>query len=87
VKSHAELRAILQEYEKDKGGIFGRGEVVQDGSNKGLYEGLGDTGTAMVMNIEMSRELQADAAAGAKEKKGGGKGKGGGAKKPAGKKK
>ncbi len=78
MKSHAEIRAILQEYDQVKNGvkIFGNGEVVKANASSDMYEGLGKDGTAMVMNIEMNKELNnGDDTAAAKKEGGKGKGK------------
>jgi ankyrin repeat protein len=76
VKSHAEIRQVLIDNDRSNsnGGpaLFSKGEVVKSG-DAALYEGLEKDGTAMVMNIEMNKELTADAT---KAKKEGGKGKG-----------
>jgi ankyrin repeat protein len=72
VKSHADIRQILEEFNKTQPGtkIFGNGEVVK---STNLYDGLEKDGTAMVMNIEMNNELSK---ADENGKKGAGKGKG-----------
>ena len=58
VKSHAEIREILKEYESDKASkLFGNGSVsVATGASAVDYDGVGKDGTAMLMNIEMNTE-------------------------------
>jgi hypothetical protein len=60
VKSHAEIRQVLEEYDKttNKSSIFGNGEVVKGSAD--LYDGLGEDGTPVVMNIEMNKETELD---------------------------
>mmetsp|Transcript_6552 Transcript_6552/g.9810 ORF Transcript_6552/g.9810 Transcript_6552/m.9810 type:complete len:616 (+) Transcript_6552:33-1880(+) len=59
IKSKAEIRQVLLDHAEVGGqGLFGSGLPGRVGGadNKQLYEGLGDDGGAMVMNIEMMRE-------------------------------
>lgn len=78
VKSHAEIRQVLIDNDRSNsnGGpaLFSKGEVVKSG-DAALYDGLDKDGSALVMNIEMNKELSGEASKGKKE---GGKGKGGG---------
>jgi hypothetical protein len=76
VKSHADIRQILEEFNKSQPGtkIFGNGEVVK---STNLYDGLEKDGTALVMNIEMNNELSKTDDNG-KKSTGKGKGKSGG---------
>lgn len=54
IKSKAEIRQVLLDYAEVGGaGLFGSGRPVRVGDSKQLYEGLGQDGSAMVMNIEM----------------------------------
>ena len=61
-KSNADIRQVLIDYTTSSQGkglrkIFGNGEVVRV-SEANLYEGLeGTDGTAMVMKIEMNKEV------------------------------
>lgn len=60
VKSHAEIRGILKEFESDKATkLFGNGSVsvaISAGDATVDYDGVGKDGTAMLMNIEMNKE-------------------------------
>jgi len=57
IKSKAEIRQVLLDHSGVGGlGLFGTGLPVRPADGKQLYEGLGDDGGAMVMNIEMMRE-------------------------------
>lgn len=87
MKSHADIRNILEEYDKSSTRIFGNGEVVK---STNMYDGLDKDGSALVMNIELNAEAANEDKKAAKAKPkgkggggggGGGKGKGGGGKK------
>lgn len=78
-KSHAEIRQILIDFEQSKRlpALFAKSDTVivagSDGGKAGdIYVGLEKDGTAMVMNIEMNKELSNSAEA-AKDKKDGAK--------------
>lgn len=59
VKSHAEIRDILQEFEHNRAGsrLFTNAEIVKGNAPGDLYEGLEKDGSPIVMNIEMNKEL------------------------------
>jgi hypothetical protein len=87
VRSRAEIRQVLIDNDRTGtgAGLFGCGEVVKGASD--LYRDLDDSGTAVVMNIEMNKELsngaereaQKGVSGGTSTKKGSGGGGGGGA--------
>ncbi|RYG69027.1 ankyrin repeat domain-containing protein [archaeon] len=89
VKSHAEMRQILLDYDQSNASkLFSNGDVVKSSAqtNTMLYDGLDKDGSALVMNIEINKEMRKEAEY-ADKKKGGGKKKSGGGGKGGGKKK
>eukprot|EP01039_Chlorochromonas_danica_P004234 gene4234-4653_t len=83
VKSHAEIRSILEEFDRKQNAnprLFSNGEVVKGSAASDLYDGLDKDGTAVVMNIEMNQEQHANRDVPTPKKKGnaGGKPKAGG---------
>lgn len=59
MKSHAEIRSILEEFDRKQNTnprLFTNGEVVKGSAASDLYDGLDKDGTAVVMNIEMNQE-------------------------------
>jgi hypothetical protein len=88
VKSNAEIRQVLIDFDKTGSNLpimFTRSEIVKSGEDR-LYDGLDKDGTAVVMNIEMNKELKGDANVKC-AKKGDSKGKSGGKKEKGGNKK
>eukprot|EP01031_Cornospumella_fuschlensis_P031353 gene31353-37891_t len=89
IKSHADMRQILLDFEQSNASkLFSSGEVVKSSeqTNAMLYDGLDKDGSALVMNIEMNKEMHKEADD-AEKKKGAGKKKGGGGGGKGGKKK
>jgi hypothetical protein len=62
VKSNKEIRQVLIDYTLSPAGnsvkkLFGNGEVVRV-TESNIYQDLGHEGSALVMNIEMNKEMQ-----------------------------